>query len=54
MTESTGPKISSWEMVEELSTSANTVDSTNQPQSRSFGRPPPVTTRAPSLAPLAM
>ena len=35
-------------MVEELSTSAKTVGSTNQPLSSPAGRPPPVVSRAPS------
>jgi len=54
MTPRTGPKISSWAMVEALSTRANTVGSTNQPRSRWLGRPPPVTSFAPSSTPLAM
>ena len=36
MTDSTGPKISSWAMTEELSTLPNTVGSTYQPRSRSL------------------
>jgi hypothetical protein len=54
MTLSTGPKISSCAMTEELSTFAKTVGSTYQPRSRSFGRPPPVASVAPSATPLAM
>ena len=54
ITASTGPKISSCAMVIELSTSANTVGSTNQPLSRPSGRPPPVTMRAPSSTPFLM
>src|ERR1700735_1224769 len=42
ITDSTGPKISSWAMTELLSTLPNTVGSMYQPRSRSFGRPPPV------------
>ena len=45
---------SSWAMLEWLSTSANTVGSTNQPRSKPDGRPPPSATRAPSARPLAM
>ncbi len=54
ITLSTGPKISSWAIVEELSTLPKTVGSTNQPRSRCFGRPPPVASVAPSATPLAM
>ena len=54
ITDSTGPKISSWAMTEELSTLPNTVGSTYQPRSRSLGRPPPVARVAPSAMPLAM
>src|SRR6202046_3314654 len=42
ITLSTGPKISSCAMVEELSTLPKTVGSMNQPRSRCLGRPPPV------------
>ena len=45
MSDSTGPKISSWAIVIELSTSANSVGSTNQPLSSPAGRPPPTTRR---------
>src|ERR1700758_2178709 len=41
MTDSTGPKISSWAITEEVSTLPNTVGSTYQPRARSLGRPPP-------------
>ena len=54
MTDTTGPKISSWAMVIELSTSANSVGSTNQPVGWSAGRPPPTVTVAPSAMPFAM
>src|ERR1700729_4108366 len=54
MTDRTGPKISTWAMTEELATLPKTVGSTNQPRSRSFGRPPPVARVAPSATPLAM
>ena len=54
ITLSTGPKISSWAMVDELSTLPNTVGSMNQPRSRCFGRPPPVASVAPSSTPFAM
>jgi hypothetical protein len=37
MTDSTGPKISSWAMTEWLSTLPNTVGSTYQPRSRPSG-----------------
>ncbi|MEZ5137829.1 MAG: hypothetical protein R2711_03365 [Acidimicrobiales bacterium] len=50
MTDSTGPKISSWAMVILLSTSANTVGSMNHPVSCAV-RPPPVVMQAPSLRP---
>ena len=50
----TGPKISSWAMVISLSTSANSVGSTNQPLSRSAGRPPPTASVAPSALPFSM
>ena len=49
MTESTGPKISSWAIGIALSTSAKTVGSTYQPVVEAVGRPPPVATRAPSV-----
>src|SRR5260370_23673679 len=48
MTDSTGPKISSWAMVYLLSTSAKTVGWTNQPLSNPLGRPPPAGMRGPS------
>ena len=51
---STGPKISSWAMVIELSTSAKSVGSTNQPLGRCSGMPPPHTSRAPSSLPDSM
>ena len=50
----TGPKISSWAMVMELSTSTKSVGSTNQPLGRCAGRPPPTTSLAPSSCPFSM
>jgi hypothetical protein len=54
ITDSTGPKISSCAITDRLSTFPNTVGSMYQPWSRSFGRPPPVASVAPSSIPLAM
>ena len=54
MTLSTGPKISSRAIDEELSTLPKTVGSTNQPLSRWAGRPPPVASVAPSATPFSM
>src|SRR5580692_8526865 len=50
ITDSTGPKISSWAMTDWLSTLPNTVGSMYQPRSRSFGRPPPLGRQRPHLA----
>ena len=54
ITASTGPKISSWAIVESGSTSTNTVGSTKKPLSRWAGRPPPSATFAPSALPFSM
>src|SRR5437667_70072 len=54
MTTRTGPKISSWAIVIELSTSTNIVGSTYQPFGRSAGRPPPRASVAPSALPFSM
>jgi hypothetical protein len=54
ITTSTGPKISSRAIVMELSTSTNSVGSTNQPVGWSAGMPPPHTRRAPCSRPAAM
>ena len=56
MTTSTGPKISCWAMVMELSTSVKSVGSTHQPLANSSpeGRPPPTASVAPSALPFSM